>query len=224
MSASKLTADNSPPRNGLIAMYTLLSVMTLVGVKFMLDSYFHMMIDKVRAERSAIAALPVCAPNAPESDVNVNCRRGTSVMAELQDMRAHEATMLEGGQGAMPIEAAMTALAHSRENPMVAPQPSTEMAPIKGWANIPHFVSTARPTMDLTAPAPAPMPAPEPAVVDGAAVEAAPVAPPSPAGAPVAAAPAADEMTAAQAARHEARAARAAAAAAEAHAAATGEP
>ncbi|MBK8168846.1 MAG: hypothetical protein IPK60_00710 [Sandaracinaceae bacterium] len=168
----KATTDQSPPRNGAIAFYSVLTVVSLVGLKFVFDSYFHMMIDNVRAERAAVALLPLCAPGAAASDVGVSCRRTTSSMDQLQHMRARETEMLAGGHGATAIDTAMQALAQNRQNPAVVPQPSSEMAPIKGWTNIPHFVTTARPTMDLTAaPAPAPAPAVDPAAAPTAAVD-----------------------------------------------------
>lgn len=190
--AMQLKADNSLPRNGVIAFYSALTVVVLFTLKFVFDSYFHMMIDEVHRERAAMAALPSCAANAPAAEVGVSCRRGTSSMDELQSMRARETEMLGGGHGAMPVDNAMRSLASSRSNPMVAPEASTEMAPIKGWTHIPHFVTTARPNMDTTA-APAPAPA-APATNDmltpeGQAAAAGPAA--EPAAAPTAAAPAA---------------------------------
>jgi hypothetical protein len=37
--------DDSPPRNGIIFFYTILTVFTLIGVKFLLDSYFFGMME-----------------------------------------------------------------------------------------------------------------------------------------------------------------------------------
>jgi hypothetical protein len=37
--------DNSPPRNGVIAFYTVLAVAVLIGTDFLLDSYFAKMMD-----------------------------------------------------------------------------------------------------------------------------------------------------------------------------------
>lgn len=153
----QLKADGSLPRNGVIAFYSALAVVILFALKFVFDSYFHMMIDDVRAERARVASMPACTAQSAESDVDVTCRRGSSALDELQQMRARESARLAGGGGAMPMANAVLQLSNGRENPTVSPQASTEMAPIKGWTHIPHFVSTARPNMDTTAtPAPAP--------------------------------------------------------------------
>ena len=37
--------DDSPPRNGIIFFYTVLTVFLLIGVKFLLDSYFVKTMD-----------------------------------------------------------------------------------------------------------------------------------------------------------------------------------
>lgn len=37
--------DDSPPRNGVIFFYTVLTVFVLIGVKFLLDSYFAKTMD-----------------------------------------------------------------------------------------------------------------------------------------------------------------------------------
>lgn len=168
----QLKADNSLPRNGVIAFYSALTVVVLFGLKFVFDSYFHMMIDNVRAERAAIAALPACTAQSAASDVGVTCRRSSSPLDELQRLRERERSMLAGGNGAMPMANAVLQLTNGREIPAISPQQSTEMAPIKGWVNLPHFVSTARPNMDTTATAAPSAPVTEP-VMDPAAVPAA---------------------------------------------------
>lgn len=103
-----MATDNSPPRNKIIFIGAVITVVVLVLLKFAFDSYFVMMMEGEAAAKMAH----------PE---------------ELQALHADEQKKLT--QGAVPIEQAMGQVAKGREtNPLITPQPSPDDAPMIGWS------------------------------------------------------------------------------------------
>ena len=98
--------DDSPPRNGTIFFYTVLTVFLLVLVKILLDSYFAKMMDTA-----------------------VHDKVLTRGMEEVQALRASEKQKLGS------VEAAMKAVAQRGRTgiPEVAPKKGESSAPIEGW-------------------------------------------------------------------------------------------
>ena len=182
-----LRADDTQPRNRLIAFYTALVVLTLLLLKPLFDSYFESMYSS-------------------ETSVKVL----TQPAVELEAIRERERVLLE--ERGVPLDRVFSQLARGRQaSPaIIAPQPSTAVDAIKGWQGLPAFVHTAdRNAVDPAAAAAAAAPAPvavDPAAApaDPAAAPAAPSAvPANPAAvAPAAVAPAAVAPAAPAAAPH----------------------
>jgi len=168
-----LRADDTQPRNRLIAFYTALVVLVLLLLKPLFDSYYESMYSS-------------------ETSVKVL----TQPAVELEAIHERERVLLE--ERGVPLDRVFSQLARGRQaSPaIIAPQPSTAVDAIKGWQGLPAFVHTAdRNAVDPAAVAAAAAAA-APAPVDPAAVPAdpaAPAVPADPSSAPVApsAAPAA---------------------------------
>jgi hypothetical protein len=185
-----LRADDTQPRNRLIAFYTALVVLVLLLLKPLFDSYFESMYSS-------------------ETSVKVL----TQPAVELEAIRERERVLLE--ERGVPLDRVFSQLARGRQaSPaIIAPQPSTAVDAIKGWQGLPAFVHTAdRNAVDpAAAAAAAAAAAPAPVVVDPAAAPADPAAAPAapsavsadpPGGAPAAVAPVAAAPAAPAAAPH----------------------
>lgn len=104
--------DDSPPRNAVIAFYTVAAVVLLFSLRYVFISYFD------TSQRAAHSH-------------NIAQSRRT---AELADYRRSQREILSGG--ALPIETAIQNLASGRRDrfALIAPQPSTDQDPIRGWS------------------------------------------------------------------------------------------
>lgn len=114
--SSKTLADQSPTSNRLIVTVGLLSIFTLVSLKFIIGSYYIAMTE-AEMHDSLVA---------PE---------------QLIALRADQNKSLQ--QSAVPIDVAMKNLATSgRDNApaLISPQQSNDMAPLQGWARLTHEV------------------------------------------------------------------------------------
>jgi hypothetical protein len=149
--------DDSPPRNGTIFFYTVLTVFLLILVKILLDSYFAKMMDS-----------------------EVHDKVLTRGMEEVQAMRATEKEQLE--QGSMSIEAAMKQVAQRGRTgiPEVMPKKGEGLAPIEGWREMKRTVAPGPTTLPTLPSAPGTEPAavtpdthktPEPAAQPGQPVQ-----------------------------------------------------
>ena len=124
-----MATDSSPVQNKLIIAVGGLTIVTLVGLKFVFDSYYASMIDEVNRTKLAPTT-------------------------ELTSHREAEKKRLSGG--VMPIEKAMAELASKgREAPDalgsdLAPRQSDDLGPMTGWVRLPK----AAPHSDLPAPVP----------------------------------------------------------------------
>lgn len=131
--------DDSPPRNGTIFFYTILTVFLLVCVKFLLDSYFVKIMDG-----------------------EIETKVLTQGMEEVAAMRAAEAKQ----QGS--VDAAVKALAaRGRAGvPQVAPKGGENQPEVTGWSQLPRKAATSA---EQAAPNPPPAPeAPAPEVAPAA--------------------------------------------------------
>lgn len=135
--------DDSPPRNGIIFFYTVLTVFMLIGVKFLLDSYFSSMMNAEYQEKV--------------------WSRG---MAEVVAVRAKETETLS--KGSVPIDQAMRLIGQRGRgaSPVIAPKSEPGAAEVAGWSQLKRNVAEAP---KAAAPAPAPVEAPAPAPAPGAA-------------------------------------------------------
>ena len=141
-----LRGDDSPPRNGMIAIYALIVVFALIGLRFVFDSYYYRMFGAEQALKAGTTS------------------------EQLQRNRSEERSRLESAQ--VSVEEAMAQLAARRfDHPVVQRQASDNLAPLEGWNRLPAFVSTRRfpataPKQPLTSPTPAPAPAAEALTVE----------------------------------------------------------
>jgi hypothetical protein len=117
-----MATDNTPIPNKTIIVVGAGTLLTLVGLKFVLDSYFAQMTDE--AVRSKLAPT-----------------------TELDQHRDAEKKRLAGG--VMPIEKAMADLAaKGRDNPEslgadLAPRQSDDLGPMTGWVLLPQAAPRA---------------------------------------------------------------------------------
>ncbi len=110
--------DDSPPRNGIIFFYTLLTVFILIGVKFLLDSYFASMMSAEYHEKVY--------------------SRG---MAEVAAVRAQEEETLSKGQ--VPIDQAMRLIGQRGRSasPTIAPASGANAPEVAGWSQLKRGVA-----------------------------------------------------------------------------------
>ncbi len=103
--------DASPPRNGTIFFYAILTVVLLVLLKFALDSYFYRVMDA-------------------EHYVKVASRG----MEPVREMRKHEAEVLEKAG----LERAMQVMAQRGRgaSPMIKPESGAGKPAVAGWTQL----------------------------------------------------------------------------------------
>jgi len=113
-----MATDTTEPKIKRIVQISVLSIMLLIATYYGLRSYFHQLIDE--EVHTKIEQYP------PES---------------LLKLRKQEKEMLE--KGPFPIEKAKAFLAHhprEEAGEVIAPQPSTDLDPLKGWVQAPRPV------------------------------------------------------------------------------------
>lgn len=112
--------DDSPPRNGVIFFYTVLTIFVLVGVKFLLDSYFVMTMETEVHDKVLT--------------------RGLDAVATL---RAQEKQELERAG----LDSAIKTLAQRGRtaSPLIAPQSGQGKAGVPGWSQLPRAQAAATP-------------------------------------------------------------------------------
>jgi hypothetical protein len=104
-----MASDDTPPKNRLIATLALISLCTLVALKFILTSYFNEMVDADKREKMS----------KPE---------------ELYAIRAEQNKNLTSSP--IPIDQAMKNLENGRPD-LVMPKQSDDTGPLLGWAKNP---------------------------------------------------------------------------------------
>jgi len=113
-----MASDDTRPKVRMLLTIGIVAVTLLVGVKFVLDSYFLEMTES--HERSLI----------PPTE-------------QLDKVRAEERANIEKGQnGNIPVSVAMQQLSQSgRDNiPLITPTQSDDVDPLKGWTKLKHDV------------------------------------------------------------------------------------
>ncbi len=110
-----MATDHTPPRSQLIVLYGVLSVLVLVALKFVLDSYYTNLTDAQVA--SKVLKVPA---------------------RELKAIMAEQRRQLQAG--VMSIDHAK--LLYIKEGRMglsaLSPQASTDPRPLAGWNHFPH--------------------------------------------------------------------------------------
>jgi len=133
--------DESPPRNGVIFFYAVLTCLMLVGVRFLLDSYF-----------------------AKTMDAEVQAKVLTVGLDEVKDKKASEKAKLEQDG----IEAAMKAVAQRGRaaSPLIGSESGKDKPEVQGWSQLGRQVGEVAPAAEGAAKVPAA--AFDPEVVEGA--------------------------------------------------------
>jgi hypothetical protein len=116
-----LRPDDTPPRNRVIFSYTMLGVITLVGLKFVFDSY----LDSSRR------------------DVRRDHIEASHTQVVLDAYRAEQRLRLSGGP--MPIDRAIQEIGRRGRTafPQLRPMPSEDREPLIGWAQLPRETGAA---------------------------------------------------------------------------------
>jgi hypothetical protein len=134
MSLSK-EYDDSPPRNGVIFFYTVLTVFVLIGVKFLLDSYF-----------------------AKTMDGEIHDKVLTRGMEEVTALKASERAELD-----RTIQQAKNQYASTGRSGLIAPSSGREKPEVQGWTQLGRKVEAgpAQPAAATPQDIPVPDAAPE---------------------------------------------------------------
>lgn len=111
-----MAIDNTPPRLKLIVTIAIITIVTLIGVNFALDSYFAIMTDIAVREKMA----PTTERNEQEA-------------AEKKALR----------DAPIPIDRAMAELGKGARAAAIAPRPSDDVGPMTGWSQRPKPAPTA---------------------------------------------------------------------------------
>jgi len=123
-----MATDQTPTPNRLIVTITIVTVLSLVAIRFVLGSYFTEMIEGEQRRKQT----------APE---------------EYTALRADQEKALSGG--AMPIDQAIAQLSSKRDSELIAPKQSEDTTPLTGWAKspkaLPKLPAPAAPPVDTTA-------------------------------------------------------------------------
>jgi hypothetical protein len=127
--------DDSPPRNGVIAFYTVLAVAVLIGTDFLLDSYFAKIMDAEVHEKVLT--------------------RGLDLAYETR-AKEHDALEKSG------IGNAMRSLAQQgrTSSPLIAPESGAGKGAIQGWSQLKRELPAGA-APPAAAPAPNAAPAPD---------------------------------------------------------------
>ena len=137
-----MASDDSRPKVRMLLTIGIVSVFILLGLKFLLDSYYYDMTETY--EHSMI----------PPAEL-------------LAQTRAEERAAIDDGKnGTIPVSVAMqTLVSKGRDNasPAITPQPSDDIDPLKGWTQLKHEVHLPPQVLTTTAPL-----APPPAMDAGA--------------------------------------------------------
>ena len=113
-----MAIDNTPPRLQLIITIAAITVISLVGIDFVLRSYYGYMTDD--AQRGKLAR-PV----------------------QLEDH--HKAEKAALASAAMPLDQAVAQFAKGTRSELIAPKPSDDMGPMTGWSKLPKPAPTPEP-------------------------------------------------------------------------------
>lgn len=135
--------DDSPPRNGVIAFYTVLAVSVLVGTDFLLDSYFAKMMDAEVHEKVLTRGL----------DLAYETRVKEQEALEKSGLGNAMRTLAQQGRAGAPA---------------IAPESGAGKGAIQGWSQLKREVAApaagssqgAAPATDGTPPAAPPADAP----------------------------------------------------------------
>jgi len=121
-----MAIDNTPPRLKLIVTIAVITVITLVGIDFVLKSYYAMMTDTATREKLA-----------PTRDRD----------------EQHKAEQMALVNAALPIDQAMAQFAKGTRPEAITPQQSEDRGPMTGWSKLPKPAPAQHVHLDPGAPA-----------------------------------------------------------------------
>ncbi len=110
-----MAIDNTPPRLKLIVTIAVITIITLIGIDFVLKSYYGYMTEDAQ-------------------------RRKLAPTTALDEHRKAEAAALKGG--AEPLDQAMAQLAKGSRSELIAPKQSDDLGPMTGWSKLPKPAPT----------------------------------------------------------------------------------
>ena len=113
-----MATDNTPPRLKLIVTIAVITVITLIGIDFVMKSYYAMMTDEAQREKLA-----------PTRD-------------KEEQHKAEQAALTNA---ALPVEKAMAEIAKGERPATIAPQQSEDLGPMTGWSKLPKPAPTPQP-------------------------------------------------------------------------------
>jgi hypothetical protein len=122
-----MATDNTPPRLKLIVTIAVITVITLIGINFVTESYYAMMTDQAQREKIA-----------PTHD------------REEQ----HKAEMAAFTSAALPIEKAIAEVGKGDRPALITPQQSDDLGPMTGWSKLPKPAPTPHPHVEPPPAAP----------------------------------------------------------------------
>jgi len=122
-----MATDNTPPRLKLIATIAVITVITLIGINFVTESYYAMMTDEAQREKLA-----------PTRDRD----------------EQHKAEMAAFTSAALPMEKAIADISKGERPAAIAPEQSGDLGPMTGWSKLPKPAPTPQPHVEAPAPAP----------------------------------------------------------------------
>ena len=130
-----MASDDSRPKVRMLLTIGIVSLFLLLGIKFLLDSYYYDMTETY--EHSMI----------PPAEM-------------LAQTRAEQHSAIDDGKNdTIPVSIAMQTLASKgRDNasPAIIPQPSDDIDALKGWTQTKHDVHLPPQILTTTAPTPPP--------------------------------------------------------------------
>lgn len=121
-----MATDNTPPRLKLIVTIAVITVITLVGINFVTESYYAMMTDEAQREKLG-----------PTRD--------------RDDQKKAEAVAFTSA--VLPIDKAMAEVAKGTRPEAITPQPSDDLGPMTGWSKLPKPAPVPHPAEPAPAPA-----------------------------------------------------------------------
>lgn len=121
-----MATDNTPPRLKLIATIAVITVITLIGINFVTESYYAMMTDEAQREKLA-----------PTHDRD----------------EQHKAELAAFTNAALPLDKAVAEIAKGDRPAAITPEQSADLGPMTGWSKLPNPAPTPQPRIEAPAPA-----------------------------------------------------------------------
>jgi hypothetical protein len=113
-----MAIDNTPPRLKLIVTIAVITVITLIGINFVTESYYAMMTDEAQREK--------LAPTREKEE-------------------QHKAEQAAFANAALPLDKAIAELSKGDRPSSITPEQSPDLGPMTGWSKLPKPAPTPQP-------------------------------------------------------------------------------